>query len=353
MKLTNGLTAVIFLPIFLIAQTPKITSITPSKVYTQSEPTVVHVTIKGDEMWPDYMTVTLADQIMHTHFKKVGRDEEVSRVEMSSFEHKMQFTSPGWLDSPGNIEVYITIDAYNGRPAVRSNSVFLQVTDVPKTAPVISNISKNSFKLGEAKDKYKFRIYGSNFGEQHGTYPMVNGIKAGVSFWNLEDGVIDVWIPKEVYSTVGEYPVVVHTNFGESNAVMMKIEKSIMLNVARAGMTKNTKPATTPATQTSIATVNRQAVIANTDPRVSVLVRGISVDMVGVIGDGGTGAMLESYIRDLPGVMIVQNHLTVADSAGNINITVKGEGVDAATLENIRNQIRARASELKLNVAVG
>ena len=182
----------------------------------------MHLSINGKNMWPDYLTITMTIQVMHIHFKKDGRDVVIRGSGISSTSQSLDFISTGWLEKPGTIEVYITIDEFPGHPAYRSNSLYLNVEATPTSAPIINNLSNTSFKTGEPKEKYYIRIYGKNFGEIRSTYASIGDQTASVGWSNLQDGVMDVYVPASVYSNAGSYPVVVHTKYGVSNPYNLK-----------------------------------------------------------------------------------------------------------------------------------
>src|SRR5687768_7097424 len=230
----------LLLPIQAISQNPELLSLSPSKFQTQSEPTPLFLTINGKYMWPDRLTISMAKDVMHVHFKRDGRDIIVPRSTIGAYSYTLYFNSAGWADKPGTIEVYVTIDEYPGYPAYRSNSLWLTIEPTPAVAPVLTSLSNSSFKMGKPKETYQLRVVGKNFGENASTGVTVGGINAGVGWWSLKDGVMDIWVPSEVYTKAGDYPVVVKTKYGTSNALSLKIESSTMLIKP---VTVNTKPA--------------------------------------------------------------------------------------------------------------
>ncbi len=358
MKLLLKAMLFIAIPFQLVAQNPELTSLSPSKFLTQSEPTIMRLTINGKNMWPNYLTISMAIDVMHIHFKRDGRDEVIRGSGISSVSQSLSFPSTGWVDKPGQIEVYITIDAFGGRPAYRSNSLFITVEPTATTAPVLNSLSNSSFKTGSPKEKYYIRLYGKNFGEIRSTSVSIGGINAGIGWSNLTDGVIDVWVPADVYSKAGEYPVQVKSKYGLSNTLPLKIESvATLVRAVPIGVKPVTaKPviqtktaANTKAISTRLATLNTDnAARLNTE-----MIRGARVTITGVITDPALGATLEDYILNLENVFVVDNQLAIADSPGNININLKAMGIDAAAVEGIKKKIREKAAELKLTVSVG
>jgi hypothetical protein len=347
---------ILLFPSQLIAQNPVLTSLSPAKMLTQSDPTIMSLTINGKNMWPDYLTISMAIEVMHIHFKRDGRDEVMRGSGISTTTQSLSFASPGWVDKPGKIEVYITIDDFPGQPTYRSNSLFLDVESTPSIAPVLNSLSTSNFMTGNPKEKYYIRLYGKNFGEIKTTSVNIGGITAGIGWANLTDGVIDVWIPSDVYTKAGVYPVLVQTKYGNSNPLNLKIEASKMM-IKNIGTT--IKPVTTqPAVQPK---VNNNAIVS---PRLSTLnvdnagrlgttmIRGARVTMIGVITDPGVRASFENYILSLENVFVVDDQLALADSPGNINVNIKAISIDKASVEKIRKQIEDKAKAMNLGVSV-
>jgi hypothetical protein len=344
----------LFFPILAISQNPEVSSLSPSKFQTQSEPTPLFLTINGKNMWPDRLTISMAKDVMHVHFKRDGRDIIVPRSTIGVYSYTLYFSSPGWADKPGTIEVYVTIDAYPGYPAYRSNSLFLTIEPTPTAPPVLSSLSNSSFKMGSPKETYQLRVVGKNFGESASTSITVGGYNAGVGWWNLKDGVMDIWVPSEVYSKAGDYPVVVKTKYGSSNALPLKIEAATMLikpvtvTSRPITQTNTVKPTVNSAAKTIKLSLNRD----NASKLGAEMLRGVRVTLIGVIRDASLSAQLESYITGLDNVFVVDNQLTLSDNPGNININLKAIGVDAAAVEQINKLIKAKADALKLTVSI-
>lgn len=343
----------LLLPFQAISQNPELTSLSPSKFQTQSAPTSLFLTINGKNMWPERLTISMAHDVMHVHFKRDGREMIVPRSTIGTSSYTLYFSSPGWADKPGTIEVFVTIDAYPGYPAFRSNSLYLTIEPTPTGAPVLSSLSNSTFKLGSPKESYKLRLVGKNFGENASTSVTVGGLNAGVGWWNLKDGVIDIWVPSEVYSKAGEYPVVVKTKYGTSNALPLKIEATTMI-VRPVTITKpaNNAIKVNPQANTSVK-ITRISLNQDNASRVNAeMLRGIRVTMIGLIGDASLSAQLESYITALENVFVVDNQLSLSDTGGNININLKAKEVDAAAVEEVRKLIQRKADSLGLNVSI-
>ncbi|MEO8402975.1 MAG: hypothetical protein ABI480_00210 [Chitinophagaceae bacterium] len=339
---------VILLPLFTIAQNPILAYTTPVKFYTQSQPTMMHLTINGKNMWPNYMTITLTTQIMHIHFKKNGRDEIIRGSGISTDKQIVDFNSALWLNTPGDIEIYITIDEFSGRPAFRSNSIFMKIEATPVAAPTIISISPATFKTGEPRDHYYIRIVGKNFGEQRTTGASIGGYTAAVGWEHLEDGVMDVWIPAEVFNKAGDYGVKVNTKYGISNQLNLKIEAPLVINKVKPG-TKVAVPVNARASNAVTKTILQ----ADKDVRLKAeVMKGVRVTVTGVVAEGSTKAILENFITGLDNVFVVEDKLTIADANGNINIVLKATGVDKAVTDKIRKQIQDKAAVMRLTVSV-
>lgn len=343
----------LLLPFQAIAQNPELTSLNPTTFQTQSAPTSLHLTINGKNMWPERLTISMAREVMHVHFKRDGRDVIMPRSTIGSSSYTLSFSSPGWADKPGTIEVYVTIAAYPGYAAYRSNSLYLTIEPTPTAPPVLSSLSNTSFKTGQPKETYQLRIVGKNFGENASTSVSVGGVNAGVGWWNLKDGVMDIWVPSEVYSKAGDYPVVVKTKYGTSNALSLKIEPAVM-NIKPVVITKPVAKTNTvkPMVNTAAKTVKLSVNQDNASRLNAEMIRGVRVTMVGVIRDGSLSAQLESYITALENVFVVDNQLSLSDNPGNININLKGVGVDAAAVEQVNKLIQTKADQLKLTVSI-
>lgn len=342
------------LPLQVISQNPELTSLSPSTFQTQSEPTPLFLTINGKNMWPDRLTITMAHDVMHVHFKRDGRDIIVPRSTIGSYSYTLYFNSAGWADKPGTIEVYVTIDAYPGYAAYRSNSLYLKIEPTSTAAPVLSSLSNSSFKMDQPKESYKLRLVGKNFGESASTSVTIGGVTSGVGWWNLKDGVIDVWVPSEIYTKAGEYPIVVHTKYGTSNALPLKIEnpamtvKPVIITKQPSNKIITGKPQVNPA----VNTVNLIKNPDNASRLNAEILRGVRVTMVGVIRDASLSAQLESYISSLENVFVVDNKLGFSDSPANINIQLKAVGVDAAAVDQISKLIQEKAASLNLSVII-
>lgn len=341
-------------PFQAVAQNPELTSLNPANFQTQSTPTPLHLTINGKNMWPDRLTISMAKDVMHVHFKRDGRDVIMPRSTIGAYSYTLSFNSAGWADKPGTIEVYVTIDAYPGYPAYRSNSLFLTIEPTPTAPPVLSSLSNSSFKMGKPKETYQLRIVGKNFGENASTSVTVGGINAGVGWWNLKDGVMDIWVPSEIYSKAGDYPVVVKTKYGSSNALMLKIESATMLIKPVTVTTKPANPVNTikPNVNASVKPVKLSVNKDNASRLNAEMLRGVRVTMIGVIRDGSLSAQLETYIIGLENVFVVDNQLALSDNPGNININLKAVGVDAAAVEQVTKLIKTKADALNLTVSI-
>jgi len=344
----------LLLPIQAVSQNPELSSLSPAKFQTQSEPTSLFLTINGKNMWPDRLTISMAREVMHVHFKRDGHDVIMPRSTIGSYSYTLYFSSPEWADKPGTIEVYVTIDAYPGYPAYRSNSLYLTIEPTPTVAPVLSSLSNSLFKMGQPKETYQLRVVGKNFGESASTGVTVGSFNAGVGWWNLKDGVMDIWVPSEVYSKAGDYPVIVKTKYGTSNALTLKIEPPAMIIKPVTITTKPVKQATTikPMLNNSVKTVKLSVNKDNAAKLSAEILRGVRVTMAGVIRDGSLSAQLESFITGLENVFVVDNQLALSDSAGNININLKAIGVDAAAVEQIIKLIKTKAGLLNLTVSI-
>ena len=356
MKIIMRVILTLLIPFQLLAQNPVLTSLSPSRFQTQSEPTTMRLTINGNDMWPKHLTITMTIQVMHIHFKRDGRDEVIRGSGISSTSQSLWFTSTGWLDKPGQVEVYITIDAFGGYPAYRSNSLFFTVDPTSTSAPVINNLSNSSFKTGIPKEKYYIRVYGKNFGEIRSTSVSIGGNTASIGYANLTDGVIDVWVPAAVYGTAGEYPVQVRTKYGTSNTMPLKIESALM--TLKPGVLGPKPVTSTPATKVrpmgnTVATTRLITLNSENNARLNeTIMRGARVTMVGQVTSASISAEFENYILSLENIFVVDNQLVIADTPGNININLKTSGIDRAAAEKIKKQIEDKASEIKIGVGV-
>ena len=350
------LTRILFLllPFTALSQNPQLTSLYPASFQAQSEPTPLHLTINGKNMWPDNLTISMAREVMHVHFKRDGRDVIMPRSTIGSSSYTLYFSSPGWADRPGKIEIYVTIDAFSDFPAYRSNSLFLDILPVPTAAPVLTKLSKSTFKTGEPRENYMIRLSGKNFGESASTHVTVGGIRAGVGWWDLKDGVIDLWIPSEVYNKAGEYPVVLTTKYGTSNALPLKIESSVMtvkpvtIQAKPSNQVNAIKPPANTIIKANAAIVNRD----NASRLNLEMLRGVRVTMIGVVKDASLSAQLENFITGLDNIFVVDNQLHLSDNPGNININLKALDVDATAVDQLISRIEAKAKELKVTVSV-
>jgi hypothetical protein len=344
----------LLLPFHAISQGPQLTSLNPSTFQAQSVPTPMFLTINGNNMWPDRLTISMAKDVMHVHFKRDGRDVIMPRSTIGSYSYTLYFNSAGWADKPGTIEVYVTIDAYPGYAAYRSNSLYLTIEPTPTAAPILTSLSNTSFKMGSPKETYKLRLVGKNFGENASTSVTVGGYNAGVGWWHLKDGVIDIWVPSEVYTKAGEYPVVVKTKNGTSNALTLKIESNVMLIKP---VTVNKKPANQvntvkPQVNNSVKPVKLSVNLENENRVKAEMLRGVRITMVGVVKDASVSAQLENYITGLEHVFAIENQLVLSDNPGNININFKAVGVDDTSVDNLMKLIKGKADAIGVTVSI-
>lgn len=355
MRKNSILLALCMLTICINVNAQTLTSLYPAKFYTQSEPTVSRLTINGKDMWPDVMTITMTIQLMKIHFKKNGRDEVIRGVGISKDRQVVEFVSTNWLSTPGPVEVYITTDAFSGYPEKRSNSLWLQVESTPASAPVINDLSNRSFQTGLSRDKYYLRVYGKNFGEERSTYASIGGIATTAGWQHLVDGVMDIWVPTELINKPGTYPVVVHTKYGQSNPVDLKIEMPVAKpgqsnTVSNIKINSQVKPVTI---KPAVQSINQVDLSTDAKNMVGVqLLKGIRVTMNGVVVDGPTKSTLENFISSQANVFSVDNQLQVMETNGNININLKGSGVDKAEVDKVKTAIESKAASMKLSVAV-
>ena len=346
------------LPCQLIAQNPELTSLNPSKYQTQSEPTIMNLRINGNKIWPDFLTLLMTIEVMDVHFKKDGRDQIMPFSSISSSSLSLSFNSAGWVDKPGPIEVYITVESVAGRPAHRSNSLFINVEPTATVAPLLNSLSNSSFKTGSPKEKYYIRVYGKNFGESRSTSVSIGGLPASIGYANLTDGVIDVWVPADVYTKAGTYPVQVNSKYGASNTLPLKIEGATTL--IKVNPVSGVKPVTVkptvmakpPTAATTIATRNLTLNSENAARLNAEMVRGARITMVGLITDPSISAQLENYILSLENVFVVDNQLSISSSPGNININLKANRIDRPAIDKLKKQISDKAVELKITVEV-
>ena len=331
-----------------------ITSFSPAKFYTQSEPTMMSLNIYGSNIWPSWMDNELSIQLIHVHFKKAGKDEVVQMNSHSGDLAILSFSSADWLTTPGPIEVYLTIESFGGSPADRSNSLWLPVEAAPKLPPVITDISNHLFKAGENKGQYTIVVSGKNFGEIRSTNVSIGAYTTVVGWETLETENICVWVPAELINTPGIYPVVVHTKYGESNAMNLTIEK----------------PATTAGQPKAIKNINnnQRTVLNNTRNPLTVnalgeinypadravrlkatMTKGIRVTITGTVADGPTRSAIENFILSHDNV-IVDNQLQIENSNANISIKIKGTHVDKSSIDKLKAEIQTKTNVLKMNV---
>ncbi len=355
------LLAAVILTINVSAQNPVLSSFNQPILYTQSEPTSIILDIEGENICPDFFTITEMTQLMNIHFKKSGRDEVIPFFSIGKSEVWVKFNSSDWLNTPGDVEVYETINQFGDLPSSKSNSTFLHVEETPKTAPAITSISENSLNLGEPRENYLIWIYGKNFGEQNSTFASIGGYTAPANFYHtaLAGGYMNVWIPMEVFTKSGSYSVVVHTKYGESNPLILKMNVPILnvpkSNIPKQGITNNTPVKNSPILNNM--NVIKSPKIANLQKNNDIILNhqittGIRVTMTGIISDGATRAILENYIKALENVFIVYDQLSLSDTIGSINIVLKSDGVDNAEVDKVKQQIQDKVAAMGLNANV-
>ena len=338
------------LPLFCLSQTT-LTSLSPTKFFTQSDNRPITLTIYGKNIWPSSMNLLQTIERIKVYFKKGDKMQEITgRGGISADAKAVNFFSADWLNTPGNIEVYMTIDG------VRTNSLWLPVEAVPAVVPIINSVSPSKLKTGEKGTfYYMVRIYGKNFGENTSTNATIGGSPASVGWMNLADGVMDVWIPKGYINTPGTYNVQVNTKFGSSNVSAITIESPVIMMAPIKAPTTVKKTETRPELNNVVVTpANNKALTSiYVDPGVSLqLIEGIKVKMNGNIAFGEDRAILEKFIRELDKVILVDNQLLVSDNNMNMLFEVSGSRIASSELEKAKKAIEDKLKAMNFANAV-
>lgn len=325
----------------------QLSSVSPGKFYTQSENVPMRVTISGKNIWPDYMDNNAMIERVKVFFKKGDKVQEIRKSGSNASQTSVSFFSGDWLTTATPVEVYLVTDGK------RSNSVTIQVLDAPRVPPVINSISPSKFTTGQSSDKYLFRVYAKNLGEERTTSAWVNGKPANQAWHNLPEGVMDVWIPRELTSTPGTYQVKVATRYGESNQVSFTIEKPALKMIAvspvKVSPNRNAPIANTEriaATKIDLKPVHATAM----DPSMKVL-SGIRVQVIGVMKYAEDRSVLENYIRELDRVMFIDNQAILGDNS-QLNIRIKGADVERTTLDHVKLSIEKKLKGMGITGAV-
>ena len=323
---------------FIGASQTTLTSLSPSRFYTQSSPITMSMDIEGKNIWPDGWTLNNTIDRIKVYFKKGDKQGEITgRNGISTNTKGIYFSSEDWAKTPGTIEVFLIMDGK------RTNSLWLTIEQSPKAAPVITSLSDYSFKTGEKPDVYYIRIYGKNFGEESSTYATIGSLGASAGWQSLQDGVMDVWVPGEYINKPGTYPVTVTTAQGTSNSMNLKIEAPPVAKLL-PGKNLNT---------VSVKPVNNNLRFAIKRDKASMqVVKGIKVKLGGTVAFGENKSQLEKFISGLDNVFFVDDQLDVTGSNGNISVSIQGKLIGKTYLENIKDQIRNKLASMKLSGTV-
>lgn len=334
----------IALPTLIFSQT-KLTSLSVNRFLTHAVPTIKKLTIYGENLWPDYMTNSMSIELVKVHFKKNGNDQVIRQTSGNKTQMTVSFSSADWLTTPGSIEVYIMMGTVDGSPAVKTNSLWITVDQMPSFPPVIVDVQPKEFTTGQKRDNYLITILGNHFGEEKSTSVTIGGITGSYANMDIDNGRMLYWIPAELINTPGKYDVVVRTAFGTSQPAQFSIvSPGIKIAPIKQPMKVNTNV---------IAPPNKLMVpkITNTARPEVMLIDGAKVILRGNISSEADKTVLENYIGSLDNVIIVSNEFIVADNNANILITISGKKMDALLLGKIKTSINDKLKSLKIESA--
>jgi hypothetical protein len=125
--------------------------------------------------------------------------------------------SRDWFAVPGTLEVRMVVD---GRP---TNALPIQVTFAPTTPAEITQLSPAHLRPGQTSAAaYQFYVRGTRYSDP--ATVTVAGIPAPIARISVDEGYALVYLPAELRSRPGRYPVMVTTRAGSSYARYVEVD---------------------------------------------------------------------------------------------------------------------------------
>ena len=335
----------LLIPTFTIGQTT-LTSLSTTRYMTHAIPTIKKLTIYGKELWPKHMTNSMSIELVKVHFKKGTQTAIIPQLSGNASQMTVSFNSADWLTTPGKIEVYINVGSTDMTTWTKTNSLWIDVDQMPNFPPVITDLSPKEFKTGLKREEYMTTILGNFFGEEKAVSVTIGGIAANYGRLDIDNGRMLYWIPVELTTKPGTYDVIVQTGAGRSNAVPITIvAPSTKVTVIKSpiGTTRNQvgaiKQITTP--------------IVKFDPSVN-LVAGGRVIIAGTISSEILRTTLINQFSSIDNVVIVKDETSIGENNANLVVNISGEKLTRDKLDLIKSNVEGKMKALGLtpNVVV-
>ena len=317
------------LPAFIFSQ-PRLTKLTPDKMYTQNESQAqgygtidLNLELTGENFLKEGITGFNFSDRVKLFFVKGDKREQIKIYSYNSISLTTLVRSDAWLNNSTPVQIYVEVDG------VQSNSLYLNVVDIPRVPPTITSLRPDHVTVG--KDETMFFVYGKNLGETRTTRVKVNGIEAQIGNSSYIDGWVYVYLPKSLRETPGTYTVTVESIFGNSNPNYFTVDKAVM-KLAPAQIVKvnpNARPIEIQKTQS----MGKLDIPVNFLPKVN-------VQMTGSVKSESLKTQLYEYIKDLPDVKSISNNLKTAD-AGTVSVSIGGTK-EKAVLESVKYSIEKK-----------
>lgn len=346
-----ALIAILF-PLSLMAQS-KLTSLSPAIYYTESAEARHVITVRGENLWPSYMSQPQASERVKLFFSAAGKTMELEKTAIGTDKILSGFNSSDWLYKTGSIEVYVTIDG------TRTNSLWLQVNPSPTVAPVLKEVYPSKLKTGqEGEYYYAIRLSADNLDGESFNYVTIGDQPAYIISTTADRTALNVWVPKAYINSPGTYNITIRTSYGTSNALPLVLEKPALrmtkINSPVAATPIGTKPVSSsaPVSPTLNVTPISGTVNPSSDSPADLLVSGLKITLYGNISFGEDGAALETYVRSLDKVILVDNLLHISNNNRNLLVEIKSNKLPASDAENAKKLIEARLSAMNLTYGV-
>jgi hypothetical protein len=203
------------------------------------------------------------------------------------------------LTSPGSLEFQVIVRG------VSSNIASLPLIAAPTNPPLITSVSPSHFAINMTGTRdYLFRVIAKNVGDD--TQPFVGSEKAEIGLAFFAEGIVDVWLPNDLRSKSGTYPVKLVGSNGTSNEVSI----SVGYRGIGSQPNSNAMPTPTPKPFQSHLGPGAQSALMYMNVHMEDLAG--HVTLTGTVASIAVKAQLLNAIRSMPGVVDVTDQTTVA-----------------------------------------
>jgi len=196
---------------------------------------------------------------------------------------------------PGQLDFQIVLRG------VPSNVVTIPLMAIPSRPPSISSVSPSQRDVGlTGASDYLLQVVGKDMPDD--TSATIGGERAPIGRANFGEGVMSIWVPKDLQSRAGTYAVQLHNSRGDSNTVNLTIGHDIRGSLPGA-IVLAPPPRTPPIARADVnATTPLDVQLTNVAGHVTLKGRANSIE---------AKAQLIAAIRAMPGVFDVTDLITV------------------------------------------